>query len=124
MTTAIQILRVPLTTPCPVPVTPEGETLRDGEAIPMEERTELCAVDAQWLIGAQRCCDIHMAGVFELGVIDGTFEGLVRETFLPYGEDAVVTALARVTAPWSSRKRYSQDEARSWAEGAKEHGLA
>jgi hypothetical protein len=122
---AVTILRIALTTPCPVPVTPDGRTLDEyGEAIPLSERTELCAVDAEWMIGAQRCCDVHLAAVFEMGALNGTFEELIEETFAEYGEYGIALAKERMLRPWEARKRYSQDEARSWHESAQEHGLA
>lgn len=119
----VEIMRLPLTSPCPVPVTPQGATLTDdGDPIPLDERTELCAVDAGWMMGAQRVCDVHLRIACAFVGID--FDGVVREAFEPYGEDAVVKALARTAQPWEERHRYSQDEARSWADSAKVHGLA
>lgn len=121
----VEIMRLPLSSPCPVPVTPEGKTLDDnGDPIPMELRTELCAVDADWMIGAQRCCDIHLRIGMELGGIGadvGGFDGLLEEACAgPYLEHIKEQA----ARPWGERHRYSQEEAKSWAETAKEHGLA
>jgi len=122
---AVSILRIALTTPCPVPVTPDGRTLDEfGEAIPLSERRELCAVDAEWMIGAQRCCDVHLAAVFEMGALHGTFEELIEETFAQYGDYGIQQAKERMLRPWAARKRYSQDEARSWHETAQDHGLS
>lgn len=112
----ITIMRVPITTPCPVKVTPDGRTLdQQGEVLPDEARTELCAVDAQWMIGTQRVCDVHLRlSVDVLGAIEGSFEDVVREAFLPFGEDACTRAIARAFEPWDSRKRYSQADAEAW----------
>jgi hypothetical protein len=119
----VQIMRVPLTTPCPVPVTPEGRAVDEqGEPIPMELRTELCAVDAGWMLGGQRVCDCHLREVIDVvGALDGSFDDVVREAFAEYEPEQAVLRSAR---PWSERKRYSQAEARQWAESAREHGLA
>ena len=119
-TIPVTINRLPLTLPCPVPVVPgtTGSTLGlDGEPIPLEERTELCAVDAGWMIGAQIVCDVHLREAWDVGGIGpGTFEDAVAETFAPYGADAVEEALARSRVPWLDRKRYPQEEARRHAE--------
>ena len=117
----VEIRRLPLTGPCPVPVTPAGETMRDDEPIPLEERPELCAVDAGWMVGAQRLCSHHLAEFCELSGID--LDGVIEETFEEYGPGAVADAQMRSAVPWSERRRYSQAEARDWHESAKEHGL-
>lgn len=113
----VSFVRVPLTTPCPVPV--EAGTGRAidaaGEPLPMEQRTELCAVDAEWMMGSQRVCSHHLAELFEW-YMDGDYEDLVREAFAGYGTDAVERALERSRVPWADRKRYTQAEARQWAE--------
>lgn len=111
-------MRVPLTTPCPVKVNPQGEVLGlDGDLLPDAERTEYCAVDAQWMIGLQRVCDVHLrVTVDELDAINGTFEDIVRDAYLGYGETACTLAIAKAFQPWSARRRYSQHDARQWAE--------
>lgn len=109
-------MRVPLTTPCPVKVRPDGVAItEDGEVLPDEVRTEYCAVDAQWMMGAQRVCDVHLRECVDiLDAITGTFEDVVREAFLPYGEDACTRAIGEAFRPWSARKRYSQEDAEHW----------
>lgn len=120
--TEVSIIRLPLTSPCPVPVVPiTGETIRDGEAISIAERTELCGVDAGWMIGMQRVCDVHLRIFCEVGGID--FDEVIRETFEPHGQEAVRKALERAAVPWRDRDRYSQEETRRWAENAAGRGL-
>jgi hypothetical protein len=124
MTIPVQIIRVAFTTPCPVPVEPGTGRVVDehGQPLPLEARTELCAVDAEWLIGSQRVCSHHLRELWDLvGLGPGTYEDLVRQSYDP---DYVEVALARHLLPWGERHRYSQEEAQSWAESAKEHGLA
>lgn len=114
----IMIMRVPLTTPCPVKVNWLGEsTDTKGVLLPDEQRTEYCAVDAQWMIGLQRVCDIHLRLVVdEFHAVNGTFADILQETFSPFGEHECATATERALRPWSARKRYSQEEAKQWAE--------
>lgn len=47
--TELQIMPVPITgmIGCSIPVTPDGSW-----DAPMEERTELCAIDANWIVVA------------------------------------------------------------------------
>jgi hypothetical protein len=124
--TAVHFTRLPITTPCPVPVAPGGATFDDeGEPLPMEQRPELCAVDACWMIGGQRLCDYHLRDLFDRGYFEpGTYDDLCRDTYGEYGSDAVEAAVARSLVPWAERKRYSQDNAQSWHDSAKERGLA
>jgi hypothetical protein len=112
---AVSILRMPITTPCPVRILPgsNGVTMRDGEPVPIEERTELCAVDAGWMLGSQRVCDVHLREACGLVGID--FDGVVDEVCTPYGEHEAAPFRERVGQPWEARKRYTQDEAREWA---------
>lgn len=120
--TPVEFTRLPLTSPCPVNVTPDGRTFDDdGEPLEMDERPELCAVDACWMIGNQRVCDFHLRDLFDRGFFAaGSYDDLCRDV---YG-DGAARAIARSLVPWADRHRYSQDEARSWADSAKEHGLA
>lgn len=122
MTTPVTFLRLPLTSPCPVPCTPEGATMdADGEPLPMDERPELCAVDAGWLIGSQRVCDYHLRELFDQGFFEpGTFDDLCRD-LCGHNADRVIEQ-SRV--PWGERRRYTQEEAQSWAATAKASGLA
>jgi hypothetical protein len=55
--TEIQFTPLPITGTigCGIPVLP-GTSEVDA---PLEDRTELCAVDANWLIGAVPTCDHH-----------------------------------------------------------------
>lgn len=75
-----------------VPGTPD--VMRDGEPIPLEERTERCCVDAFWMIGRQVVCDIHLKAALPLLGIESGYEGLLEE-----GQ------------PWHERHRYPQEEA-------------
>jgi hypothetical protein len=94
----VQISRLPISLPCPVAVLPgTPQTMRDGEPIPMEERTEACAVDAFWAIGGQILCDVHLREACELLEID--FDGLVDEA----GGSASCE-----DKPWAERHRYEQ----------------
>lgn len=96
----VAILRVPVSLPCPVPVLPgTPDTMRDGEPIPLEERTERCAVDAFWMVGAQVLCDVHLAVFCEVAGID--FDDLVEE-----GGGRT----ERMDRPWHERHRYAQDD--------------
>jgi hypothetical protein len=125
--TPVQFTRLPITSPCPVPVEAgTGRTFDDAnEPLAMEDRTELCAVDAEWMIGAQRICSHHLRELFALGFfVEDSYEDLVREVYNgdenPYFEHVMETH----SKPWGDRHRYSQEDARSWADSAKEHSLA
>lgn len=123
--TEVEITRVPFTTPCPVRVNQEGLTLDvDGKILPDAERSEYCAVDAGWMIGAQRCCDVHLRVAIDLGGIEASFDGLLDEVFGEFGLFYLEQARERANRPWSERPRYTQDEARDWHERAKEKGLS
>ena len=91
---------LPIQLACPVRVTPTGDTMRNGEPIPMEERTERCAVWAHWMIGGQVSCDVHTAIACELLGID--FDDLVTEAGRRV-EDA--------RSPWAERRRSTQEDA-------------
>jgi hypothetical protein len=121
--TPVEFTRLPITSPCPVPVEAEtGRTFDDeGEPLPMEDRLELCAVDAAWMIGAQRICGHHLRDLFARGFFEGTYDQLVRDF---YGAEYVDYVLEKDARPWSEWHRYSQEETRSWSDSAKEHGLA
>lgn len=90
--------RLPVSLPCPVPVLPGTPvTMRDGEPVPIGERTECCAVDAWWMIGLQVACDVHLREACEM--LDVDFEGLVEEAGgLNETEQQ----------PWGDRYRYPQ----------------
>lgn len=123
-TAPIMFRRMPLTTPCPVPVTADGRSFgEDGMPLPMEERPQLCAVEAGWLIGAQRLCDYHVAEMFANGLIEGTLEDLFEEAYAEW-PGAAEEALEKARIPWARRKRNSQKAAREWAKTARAHGLA
>lgn len=126
MSIPVTFTRLPITSPCPVPVEPgTGSTFdNENEPLPMEQRTELCAVDAGWMIGGQRLCDYHLRDLFERGFFDGDFDSLVYEALSDYSPGDAARAIHRAEKPWADRKRYSQEDARSWHENAKEHGLA
>ena len=97
----VSIARVGLSLPCPVPVVPgTPDTMRDGEPIPMEERTEQCCVDAYWMLGAQLICNTHLEEACDLLGID--FAGIVEE-----GTDGRGLT-EREQQPWHERHRYEQ----------------
>lgn len=92
---------LPIQLACPVPVTPDGRTVDDdGEPIPMEDRTERCAVWAHWMIGGQVSCDCHTLMACDMLGIE--FDGLVLEAGRKV-EDA--------RKPWSERRRSTQEDA-------------
>lgn len=99
MSTGITFTPLPITgmIGCGVPVLPGTP---DVDA-PLEERTELCAVDANWLIGAVPTCDSHARVVCELTEID--WSGVVAEA----GRE-----MESAERPWADRERHSQAEAR------------
>lgn len=125
MSAPVEFTRLPLTSPCPVPVEAgTGRTFDDeGEPLPMEERTELCGVDAGWMIGNQRICGFHLRELWERGFFGpGSYDDLVRDS-IEHPEHAE-HQLEKDRRPWAEWHRYSQEETRSWSESAKEHGLA
>jgi hypothetical protein len=87
---------------CCVPVVP-GTIDTDG---PMSERIELCAIDANWMVGAVPTCDLHVRHVCELCEID--WPELVAET----GRDQ-----SHADRPREERERHPQVE----VEGHKAH---
>lgn len=97
--TSITFTRIPLTGTigCGVPVLP-GTSEIDA---PLEDRTELCAVDANWLIGAIPTCDHHARVVCEMTEID--WPGVVAEA----GRE-----MESAERPWADRQRHSQADAR------------
>lgn len=86
------IIRVNISLPCTIPVLPGTP---DTDA-PIEQRTEVCAVDAFWVVGLAHICDHHLAQAL--------------------GEDfAEVTAGHEATyhgMPWAERHRYDQESTR------------
>jgi hypothetical protein len=92
---------LPIQVACPVPVTPDGRVVGDdGEPLPMEKRTEYCAVYAHWMIGGQVSCDVHTALACEITGID--FDGLVEEAG---------RSVAAARRPWAERERCPQEDA-------------
>jgi hypothetical protein len=94
----VMFCRLPISLPCPVAVLPgTPQTMRGDDVIPMEERTEACALDAFWMLGGQLLCDVHAREACELLGID--YEDLLAEAGGP----------ARCeTVPWPERHRYEQ----------------
>jgi hypothetical protein len=91
--------RLPISLPCPVPVLPgTPQTMRDGDAIPIEERSEACAVDAFWMLGGQVLCDVHAQEACGLLGID--YADLLDEAGGEFDTEA---------KPWAERFRYPQD---------------
>lgn len=100
MSTEIHFMRVPITGTmgCVVPVLPGTQ---DTDA-PLEERTELCAIDADWLVGACPTCDLHAKLVCE--AVDIDWSGVVAEA----ERDP-----QRANRPAEDRERHSQEDARA-----------
>lgn len=124
---AVTITRVPISTPCPVRVTPDGKTLNaQNEPLPIEERTEWCAVDASWMLGMQRVCDCHLIEVFDkMNAIQGTFDELMHETFAgQLSEKEIGLAISEARRPWFLRKRATQAQAQKWHDAATAAGGA
>lgn len=94
----IPIARVNLSLPCKVPVVPGT----DDETAPIEERTELCATDAWWFIGAAPICDRHLRRL--LVVLGDDYDDICREVG--------ATASEKELLPWNESYRYSQESAR------------
>lgn len=98
----VQFTRLSISLPCPVPVLPgTPETMREGEPVSLDERTEACAVDAFWMIGGQLTCDVHLRQACELLDID--YASLEEESGGPYTTEE---------KPWAERRRYDQESAR------------
>jgi hypothetical protein len=96
----VSFMRLPISLPCPVPVVPgTPDTIRDGEPIPLQERTERCAVDAFWMIGGQVMCDVHLRVACALLGVD--YDELLAEAG---GEFRVEGK------PWHERHRYAQED--------------
>ena len=97
--TEVVFTRVPITglVGCCVPVLPGTP---DADA-PLAQRTELCAVDADWMVGMVPTCDVHAQYV--CNVMDIDWPELVAES----GRD-----LAHASRSWSARQRHSQENAR------------
>lgn len=82
---------------CCIPVIP-GTQNADA---PLEQRTELCAIDANWIVGRVPTCDIHVRHVCKLLDID--WPELVAEA----GRD-----LAHANRPADEREHHTQSVAR------------
>lgn len=110
------VMRIPLVglIVCDVPVLPGTPTaMVDGEPLPLEERTELCAQDAHWMIGMQPVCDHHLRESLALLEDDGqrAWDEIVSEC--RWGDPDVT--------PWDVARRHSQEEARRMRDDWKEH---
>lgn len=86
---------------CCVPVIPGTQ---DTDA-PLEQRTELCAIDANWVVGSVPTCDIHVRQVCEMTGID--WPGVVSES----GRD-----LAHANRPAGERECHTQEQTRTAAD--------
>lgn len=82
---------------CGVPVIPGTPTID----VSIEQRTELCAVDVDWIVGLMPTCDHHVKTICQMAEID--WPDLVAEA----GRD-----LADAERPWGERLRHSQEVAR------------
>lgn len=96
----VTITPVPITglIGCCIPVVPGTP---DIDA-PMEQRSELCAVDAHWIVGAAPCCDIHAQVVCAVSGWDWP------ELWQEAGRSA-----ESVAVPWVERQRHSQEDAQA-----------
>jgi hypothetical protein len=95
----VSFTRLGISLPCPVPVIPgTPDTMRDGEPIPLDERTEKCAVDAFWMIGGQVTCDVHLREACGLLGID--YDDLLAEAGGEFRTEG---------KPWRERHRYRQE---------------
>jgi len=90
---------------CVIPVVPGTDGSTDGEPV---HRSELCAVDANWLVGSAPTCDVHLRQICE--TIDAQdpeepmdWPGLLREA----GRDRLEAEI-----PWAERRRHSQKATR------------
>lgn len=94
--TEVRITPLPMTglIGCVIPVVP-GTPNTDA---PLDERSELCAVDANWIVGSAPTCDVHMKVVCETAGWD--WLELLEEA----GRDAT-----NADRPWADRQRHSQD---------------
>lgn len=92
MSRQVQIARMPMSLPCPVPVLPGTSDIGDGD---MSKRTECCAVDAYWAMGSQVTCDVHLR--VACGLIGVDFDEVAEEMG---GLHAVEMK------PWAERYRY------------------
>jgi hypothetical protein len=92
-------LRLPMSVPCPTPVLPGTPTVLDdaGEVLPLEDRTERCAVDAWWAIGGQPTCDVHLRIACEFLGVD--FDEVIADLGGPASTESL---------PWEERYRYEQ----------------
>lgn len=77
MSEIITFGRSPIAFDCPVPTNGAGETMRDGEPIPIDERTSKCGASAPYLIGAQLVCETHLRQACGLMELDA--DSVVRE---------------------------------------------
>lgn len=95
----VNIFPVPILgiTPCCIPVLP-GTTEVNA---PIEERTELCGIDANWIVGMAPTCDVHMKQVADMCGWD--WPTLVAEA----GRD-----LDHANTPAEGRQRHTQEDAR------------
>ena len=87
---AVYFARLPIVFFCPVPVDGDGETMRNGEMIPLDERNGPCGADAVWTIGAQILCEKHLRLTCELMELDA--DEIIRE--LSGATDHDITAKA------------------------------
>jgi len=102
------ITRVPISLPCCLPVLPGTP---DTDA-PIEQRTEKCAVDAWWVIGAVPTCDLHLQKVCEIAGWD--YEEILDDF------DGGTGDLPNDTErkPWGEQHRYAQAECRYLGDAA------
>ena len=102
MTDKVGFLRLPISLPCPVPIRPGDPSNldADGEPLPLEDRTERCAVDAFWMVGNQVTCDVHLRQFCAIAGLD--YDDIEREAGGPFSIEQL---------PWHQRHRYSQEQA-------------
>ena len=100
----VYIARVPISLPCQIPVFP-GTPNADG---PLDQRTECCAVDAFWFVGAAPTCDVHL-GIFTKLMWNETYEEFVEKFIAENPDYKGRIPNAWEKKPWYDRHRYAED---------------
>jgi hypothetical protein len=92
----IEVMRIPISLPCQVPVLPgTPDTTAD-----ITNRTERCAVDGFWMVGVAIICDLHL-------------RDLLGDSYETTCGDVALSP--RETLPWAEMHRYDQTSAApSW----------
>lgn len=100
----LNITRQNMSQPCRVPVLPGTEAVD----APFEDRTEYCATDGWWAVGALPCCDTHFRAFCEQLKLD--YDGIVAEVKASGWGGDIPNSVER--KPFAERPRYESDVAR------------